>query len=101
LQFSTLNAAELADLDGDGKIEVLLHGNFSQCNIEMGRYDALYGNVLRIGKGGKMEVFPLGDVRIDGEVRRIRRVKMGDRNGFVFARNNGAAVLLRPALPLN
>ncbi len=100
LQFSTLNAAELADLDGDGKMEVLLHGNFSQCNIEMGRYDALYGNVLRIGKGGKMEVFPLGNVRIDGEVRRIGRVKLGNGNGFVFARNNGAAVLLKPENPL-
>lgn len=94
LQLSTLNAADLADFDGDGKMEVVVHGNFSQCNIEMGRYDALYGNVLRIGKGGKMEVSHLGDLRIDGEVRRIQGVKMGGQQGVILARNNGAAVLL-------
>ncbi len=94
LQLSTLNAAQLADLDGDGKQEVLLGGNFFQCNIEMGRYDASYGNVLRIGKAGKMEVFPLGDLRIDGETRRIRQVKIGSNQGFVFARNNREALLL-------
>jgi enediyne biosynthesis protein E4 len=94
LQLSTLNTAQLSDLDGDGKQEVLLGGNFFQCNIEMGRYDANYGNVLRIGKAGKMEVFTLGDLKIEGETRRIRQVKIGSQQGFVFARNNREALLL-------
>lgn len=94
LQLSTLNAAQLADLDGDGKQEVLLGGNFYQCNIEMGSYDASYGNVLRIGKAGKMEAFPLGDLRIKGEVRRIRPVMVGDKPYYVFARNNMESLLI-------
>lgn len=95
LQLSTLNAAQLADLDGDGKQEVILGGNFFQCNIEMGRYDANYGNVLRIGKGGKMEVFPLADLKIDGEIRRIRQMKTGGELGYIIARNNREAVFIK------
>ncbi len=96
LQLSVLNAAKLADLDGDGSMEVLVHGNFSQCNIEMGRYDSFYGNVLRIGKNGKMEVFPLGGLFVDGEVRRIEAIKTANGQGFILARNNSAAVFLKP-----
>jgi hypothetical protein len=95
LQFSTLNAAALADLDGDGKQEVILGGNFYECNIEMGRYDANYGNVLRIGRDGKMEVFPLGDLIVKGQVRRIEPLTINGKQHFVFARNNMEAVVLK------
>jgi hypothetical protein len=95
LQFSTLNAFTLADQDGDGQNEVLLGGNFYECNIEMGRYDANFGNVLRIGKNGEMQVFPLGDQRINGQVRQIRPIKIAGKQAFVFARNNDSAIILQ------
>jgi len=98
LQFSTLNAAALADLDSDGKPEVLLGGNFYDCNIEMGRYDASFGHVLRIRAGGQMEVSSLGDVQVRGQTRRIRPVHLSGGTGFIFARNNMAAVVLKPQL---
>ncbi|MBK8563944.1 MAG: VCBS repeat-containing protein [Saprospiraceae bacterium] len=94
LQFSTMNAAQLTDLDGDGSMEVILGGNFFACNIEMGRYDANFGNVLKIGKKGQMQVFPLGNIKIDGETRRIRSVKIGSKQAFIFARNNSSAVII-------
>lgn len=94
LQFSTLNAAALQDLDGDGKKEVVLGGNFYECNIEMGRYDAFYGKVLTIGPGGKMTLSSLGDVRIKGETRRIQEVHIGKKPCLVFARNNATAVVI-------
>ncbi len=95
LQFSTLNAAALQDLDGDGKKEVVLGGNFFECNIEMGRYDAFYGKVLSIGGGGKITVSALGDVRLKGQTRRIQSIQIGGKPSLVFARNNAAAVVLR------
>jgi hypothetical protein len=101
LQYSTLSDAQLADLDGDGKMEVLLGGNFFECNIEMGRYDANYGNVLSIGKGSEMSVSPLGNIKIDGEVRRIRPVKIGGKIDYIFARNNSTAILLEAERPVN
>ena len=96
LQFSTLNAAALQDLDGDGKQEVILGGNFYDCNIEMGRYDANFGTVLSIGADGKMAVAPLGDLTVKGQVRRIRPVKIGGQQYFVLARNNMEAMVVRP-----
>jgi hypothetical protein len=96
LQFSTMNAAALADLDSDGKQEVILGGNFYDCNIEMGRYDANFGNVLSIGAAGKMTAAPLGNLLVKGQVRRIRPVKIGGEIHFILARNNMEAVVVRP-----
>ncbi len=96
LQFSTLQTATPADLDGDGKPELILGGNFYNCNIEMGRYDANFGNVLGIAQGGQMAVYPLGELQVKGQVRRIRTVKTGSKNCFVFARNDASAVVIRP-----
>ncbi|MBC7774663.1 MAG: VCBS repeat-containing protein, partial [Phycisphaerae bacterium] len=95
LQFSTLDACSLADLDGDGKMEAVLGGNFYECNIEMGRYDANFGNVLHFSINGAMQVFPLGDLRIKGQVRRIKSVKIGSKTAFVFARNNEHCIVIQ------
>lgn len=94
LQYSSLNTAELADLNGDGKMEVVIGGNFFECNIEMGRYDANYGNVLSFSKNGEMAVSTLGNLKIDGEVRRIKALNVGGKRYFLFARNNNTAVVL-------
>ncbi|MBX2889813.1 MAG: VCBS repeat-containing protein [Saprospiraceae bacterium] len=99
LQFSTLNTAALHDFDGDGHMEVLLGGNFYDCNIEMGRYDANYGNVLTIGKDGKMKAFPMGDLIVKGQVRRIRPITIRGETFFVLARNNMATMVVQPIRP--
>ena len=99
LQFSTLNAAALIDLDGNGQKEVVLGGNFYECNIEMGRYDAFYGKVLSIGANGKMAVSPLGKLQIKGQTRRIQALKTGNKTCLVFARNNAPAVVIQPVQP--
>lgn len=93
LQFSSLNAC--AGMGGNGQIEVLLGGNFYECNIEMGRYDANFGNVLRFGKNAEMQVFPLGDLRVLGQVRRIRPIVIGGKPAFILARNNNAALIIQ------
>jgi hypothetical protein len=97
LQYSTMNTAQLADLDDDGRMEVVLGGNFFECNIEMGRYDANYGNVLSFSKNGEMSVSTLGNQKIDGEIRKIRKLAIGGKQFFVFARNNDQAVTLKAA----
>jgi hypothetical protein len=97
LQFSTLNAAALTDLDGDGKMEALLGGNFYDCNIQMGRYDASSGNALRIGPNGQMQAYPLGGLRIADQTRRIQALKIGGKTTFVWARNNTTAVVIQPS----
>lgn len=95
LQYSTINTASPADLDGDGVQEVLLGGNFHECNIEMGRYDANYGNILRFEKDGSMSVSPLGALRLDGKTRRIKQFQAGGQPCFLFARNNEKCAVVR------
>ncbi|MEZ4925785.1 MAG: CRTAC1 family protein [Saprospiraceae bacterium] len=94
LQYSTLNSAVIQDLDQDGKAEVILAGNFYRNNIEMGRYDANYGNVLRIKENGQIESYPLGSLRLSGEVRNMARIKIGNKTAVIFARNDDSALLI-------
>jgi hypothetical protein len=95
LQYSTLNAAALEDVDGDGKSDVILGGNFYESNIEMGRYDASYGNVLKFSDQGNMSVFPLGNLRVKGQIRRIEPLKTVGGKVFVLARNNEKALIIQ------
>lgn len=96
LQFAPLCAAAVADFDGDGSEEVLTAGNFYESNIEMGRYDASYGNVLSISKNGEMTVSPLGGVHVKDQVRRIEPVRIGGSTYFILAKNDGKVQVLRP-----
>lgn len=95
LQFSTLNACNLVDLDGDGKMEAVLGGNFYECNIEMGRYDGNFGAVLQIGANGAMQVYPLGDLRVEGQVRRIRSLQLQGKQTQILVRNNASSLLIQ------
>ena len=96
LQFSTLNAAGLYDFDGDGSQDVLLGGNFYENNIELGRYDANYGSVLKIGPDGSFSVGHLGSLRIKGQVRRVKAITIGGKFYFIIIRNDGPAMVVQP-----
>ena len=72
----------------------MLVGNYYENNIEMGRYDADYGSLLiNNGKGG-FDYKTLNGVAIKGQSRRIQKLKIGKREGFVIARNNDSAVVI-------
>ena len=88
LQLSTINAATVFDFEEDGYKEVVLGGNFYESNIEMGRYDASYGHLLSIGKNAKFGVATIGGHNIDGKVKHIIPIQIGDRYCLVFAKND-------------
>ena len=96
LQFSTLESAALFDFEGDGQQEILLGGNFYECNIEMGRYDANYGNVLSINAEGEFTVNTMGDLDISGQVRRIRPIKINNQTYFILAKNEAKVQIIKP-----
>jgi hypothetical protein len=68
-------------------------GNFYPNNIELGRYDANFGNILSFGNDGKMRVFGLGDLKIKGEVRHIAPIKIKGKDCLIFARNNDSLLI--------
>lgn len=87
-QFSTLETACLADLNQDGENEVITAGNFYECNIEMGRYDAGFGNILtQFGENGP-RVSPLVNAPVKGQTRRIKAITISGKKCFLFARND-------------
>jgi len=88
LQLSTLNAASIMSSTEKNTTKVMIGGNFYDCNIEMGRYDANFGNILEISNEGALKVKPLGKLRIDGQIRRIKKLKRRDEEVFLLGIND-------------
>jgi len=96
-QFSSIRAgAVLGKPEKNSGCKVLLAGNFDDNNIEMGRYNADYGNVLSVSAKGKLELDACPSLRIRGQVRQIASFKSGDKVNYVLGRNNDKAIVLRP-----
>lgn len=93
-QYSPFFASEIIDANGDKLPDILMGGNFYECNIQMGRYDADYGTVL-INKGKcQFEVSKINGLNIDGQVKRIRKIKIGEKSALLVARNNGKLMVI-------
>jgi hypothetical protein len=80
-------------LDNDNKL--LVGGNFYECNIEMGRYDASYGHILEFGNGLNMNARSINGLNINGQVRRIVPIKIDKEMCYILARNNDEIVVLK------
>lgn len=87
LQLSTMEAASIISRN-ESSSEVIVGGNFYDCNIEMGRYDASNGNILTIDNDGKFIISSLGDLKIDGQVRRIKQLRVNKKNAFILGIND-------------
>lgn len=97
-QFFPVYAALARDFDGDGKVDLLLGGNFYGVTPVYGRYDAGYGLLLRGAGDGSFSSVDMwtSGVRVDGEVRALVLVRgAGGRESVAVARNNDSLLLLR------
>ncbi|MCE2895222.1 MAG: VCBS repeat-containing protein [Flammeovirgaceae bacterium] len=96
-QFSPVYAILVDDLDKDGNLDLLLGGNLYRVKPEVGRYDASFGTFLKGDGKGKFKAVPNRDcgLMIDGEVRDIKRIKVGKDNLILVARNNDTPIFLK------
>lgn len=95
LQFSTIGAAAgLPAQPGEGS-SWLVGGNFLGSNIEMGWYDAGVLQALEVSKNGELSVKSIDKLRIDGEIRNIRRLQVNGRPAYLIGRNNATLRLLQ------
>jgi hypothetical protein len=94
-QWTPFYDAQIVDANGDKLPDVLLMGNFYDCNIQMGRYDADYGTIL-INKGNCNFVpEPLNGLQVRGQVKRLKTIKLKTGTAVVAARNDDNLVVIQ------
>ena len=97
-QFSPIYGILARDLDGDGKVDLFLCGNFYSVKPQVGRYDANYGDMFKgDGHGHFTYVSPRrSGLFVRGEVRDLISLKGKNNQQFILvARNNANAILFK------
>jgi hypothetical protein len=86
------------DVDGDGKLDLLLAGNFDGVQPEIGRMSASYGLVLRGDGLGRFTPVPAAQsgFSVPGQARDVQRVRTRRGDLYVVTRNNDRALVFRP-----
>jgi len=87
------------DIDGDGKPDLLMAGNFDGVKPELGKMSAGYGVYLRgDGKGHFTPVrAPESGFMVPGQARDIERVRTRSGDIYVVSRNNDRPLIFRAA----
>lgn len=89
-QVAPLYCLLINDLNSDSKLDLILGGNLYGTPVKLGRYDASRGEVF-LGNGtGNFEWLPYEESGLDveGEVRDINLLNVGNKSKLVFAINN-------------
>jgi hypothetical protein len=97
-QFSPVYAINYNDLDGDGKKDLLVAGNFYEAKPEVGIYDANYGLVLKGDGNGNFTPLSPGKtgITVKGEVKNVVEIKRKDgTRKLIFILNNQAPVIYK------
>jgi enediyne biosynthesis protein E4 len=85
------------DYDGDGKLDMLLAGNFDGLKPELGKMDGSYGLFLR--GDGKGHFSPVRTVVsgffVPGQARDIARVRTAAGDRYIVSRNNDRPLVFR------
>jgi enediyne biosynthesis protein E4 len=89
------------DIDGDGKQDLLMAGNFDGVQPQIGRMSAGYGLALRgDGKGHFTPVRALDSgFFVPGQARDIQRVRTRTGSIYIVSRNNDRPLIFRPTAP--
>jgi hypothetical protein len=86
-QFAPVNAILAHDLDGDGKLDLLLAGNEYQAEVMTGRYDASYGLFLKgRGDGNFLPATHVDTgIFIKGDVKDLKLINNGSGDNLILA----------------
>ncbi len=90
VQEAPVNSVLYADVNGDGKADLIIGGNEYEASVMTGRYDASYGLVLEgDGKGGWAVVPPgKSGLILDGDVRDLKMVNVAAQRVLLAAVND-------------
>ncbi|WP_227990745.1 VCBS repeat-containing protein [Flavisolibacter ginsenosidimutans] len=97
VQLSSVNAICVTDVNGDGKVDLLLGGNLFTFPPQFGRLDASYGHLLlNNGKGSfnYVETRSSG-INVKGEIKDIKEISSKNGRYYLFTQNDSLPVLYR------
>lgn len=94
-QLSSYRDGAVVDANSDALPDILLTGNFYENNIQMGRYDADYGMLLLNKGGGKFSCSLLNGLALKGQVRQMKKIRLGNQDAFLLAKNNDSARIVQ------
>jgi hypothetical protein len=96
-QLSSVNAVLCQDVNNDGKQDLILGGNITECLPQFGRLDANYGIVLENKGNRQLKEMPPAQtgISVSGMVRDIAWIKGNKENYVLFLRNNDKPVVFR------
>jgi hypothetical protein len=91
-QLSPMYGIAVTDVNGDGKTDILMGGNFYQSKPEAGIYDASYGVLLKGDGAGNFTAVPSqqSGIYVKGAVRDIIILKSGKKKQILYACNDSA-----------
>ena len=95
-QFAPVRAALARDFDGDGKVDLLLAGNFFAVTPIIGRYDASYGTLLHgLGDGRFTAVdMTASGLLLEGQVRHLAELRSAKGDQLIVAARNDTTLQL-------
>jgi len=90
------------DVDGDGRADLVMGGNFDGFQPEIGRMGSSAGLVLHADGHGHFTPMPAAATgfRVPGQTRDIQRVRTANGDIIVVTRNNDAPLVFKSGRPL-
>ena len=95
VQLSSVKAICTADVNSDGKTDLILGGNNFNFPPQFGRVDASYGHLLiNIGNAAFRYIDQMeSGINVKGETKDIKEVIIKGKKHFLFTQNDGLPVL--------
>jgi hypothetical protein len=97
VQLSSVNAVLCKDINNDGKLDIVLGGNITECLPQFGRLDANYGVVLKNNGNRQFAVIDPAKtgISVTGMVRDIAWMNGQKEHYILFLRNNEYPIMYR------
>ena len=89
-QFSPIADIAIEDIDQDGYLDLILGGNTTEVASYFGSYQGNWGLILKGDANGVFKTFKESQMKIRGNVKKIKKLTVGTSNWLVVAKNNSS-----------